>query len=894
MASNGVSIEAKLDESGVLRGARKIKASLEDIESADKGLGWEGVEEGREQLGKTKSAADDLASSIEGAGGKLSAVGGAVAGALGLAAFADYAIESGDASARLAASLAGTEAAAEEFDGTLQNIYAAGYGDSFDDIAESANAVIQTMGSDIEPAALESITEKAITLRDTFGMDVPESVKAAQVMMQNFGMTSDEAFDMIAKGAQEGLNINGDMLDSFSEYSPYFKQLGLDADDMFNAFASGAEISMYGVDKAGDAFKEFGIRVVDGSDTTKAAFEAMGLDAEAYAQKIMEGGTAARQATSEIVSALLAIEDPVERNRQGVALFGTQWEDLGQDGAEAMLSLMGTAVDCEGTLAAIDDVRYDSIGGALRVIGRGIEVSVFQPIADKALPALSSVADWFASNPDAIANAVSSAASYAGIAIAGVGAAFVALNMGQIAATIGKVTAAFSALGKALMANPLGMIALAVTALVLAFKAAYDNIEPFRAAVDGLMAAIGEAFQPVLVALGEFFTGTLIPLLGQLAEFMGGLVTEAFTALAGFIVETVVPAVQQFGEFLAAYVVPALQQLSTFLTEVVAPALQAFWEWFSVNILPVLQEIAAFVATSVLSALQSLAGFIVETVVPAVQRLWQWFSANILPILADVASFLAANVVPAIRSLADFVTTKVIPALQGMWQWFSANILPILNTVAAIVIGTVVPALSSFAGFVTGTVVPAVQGLWEWFSANLLPILQDVWSSVQDGLAFFQEFASGIGEAIETARDVVGGAIDAIIGFFDFDITWPNIPMPQFVINPPGWQIGDLLKGSIPTLGINWYAKGGVFNGASIIGVGEAGPEAVLPLQGRYMQPFAQAVADNMDGSGDTKEIMQALKTIHKDLLAILDAVPEVWTEREFYRMLSRVAKDLA
>lgn len=83
---------------------------------------------------------------------------------------------------------------------------------------------------------------------------------------------------------------------------------------------------------------------------------------------------------------------------------------------------------------------------------------------------------------------------------------------------------------------------------------------------------------------------------------------------------------------------------------------------------------------------------------------------------------------------------------------------------------------------------------------------------------------------IEDLRDKVGGIVNAIKRFFKFDISAPHIPLPHFGITPDGWKIGDLLKGSIPELNIDWYGDGGEFNSPSIIGVGEKGPEAVVPL----------------------------------------------------------------
>lgn len=114
----------------------------------------------------------------------------------------------------------------------------------------------------------------------------------------------------------------------------------------------------------------------------------------------------------------------------------------------------------------------------------------------------------------------------------------------------------------------------------------------------------------------------------------------------------------------------------------------------------------------------------------------------------------------------------------------------------------------------------------------------------------FDAAKAAIENPIGTARDFIHNAIETIKGFFSFEIHWPHIPLPHFGISPAGWQIGDLLKGSIPSLSIEWYAQGGIIDSAKIIGVGEAGPEAVVPLTRPNLQPFAQAVAAELGGRG--------------------------------------------
>ena len=129
--------------------------------------------------------------------------------------------------------------------------------------------------------------------------------------------------------------------------------------------------------------------------------------------------------------------------------------------------------------------------------------------------------------------------------------------------------------------------------------------------------------------------------------------------------------------------------------------------------------------------------------------------------------------------------------------------------------------------------------------------INGVVTTVQNGLntalsvvqGIFNGIESAIDGAMNGAKNIVSGVIDAIKGFFNFRISWPHIPLPHIhyeLIEVP-------LLGQIPnpaTLSVEWYAKGGIFNGPSVIGVGEAGPEAVVPLSGSRAQPFADAIAD--------------------------------------------------
>lgn len=106
------------------------------------------------------------------------------------------------------------------------------------------------------------------------------------------------------------------------------------------------------------------------------------------------------------------------------------------------------------------------------------------------------------------------------------------------------------------------------------------------------------------------------------------------------------------------------------------------------------------------------------------------------------------------------------------------------------------------------------------------------WDALKSGISTIASaILSVLTNPFETALTVIKTIIDKIKGLFSgWDINLPHINLPHFSISPPDWRIGDLLKGSIPRLGIEWYDKGGIFDSPSVIGVGEKRPEFVGAL----------------------------------------------------------------
>lgn len=207
-------------------------------------------------------------------------------------------------------------------------------------------------------------------------------------------------------------------------------------------------------------------------------------------------------------------------------------------------------------------------------------------------------------------------------------------------------------------------------------------------------------------------------------------------------------------------------------------------------------------------------------------------TADLFAPLAESASQVLINVViPALQAAIEGVSSFVSGAID-FFSNFHENVSEIWSNIKQ-------KASDVFEAVKTAIMTP-INTVKTWLSTTWTNIKQTA-SSVWEGIK------TAITSPIERARDTISGIIERIKGFFSFSISWPNIPMPHFKITPDGWKIGDLLKGSIPHLGIDWYAEGGIMTKPVLFGGGEKGDEGIVPLD-----PLWKRLDDIEEAGGKT------------------------------------------
>lgn len=436
-----------------------------------------------------EQSTDRLARTMAGLG--VAGAAGGAALAVGFARTAD--LEEG--TARLQAQLDLTADEAGEMGALAGEVYASNFGADMTAVNEAIRSVttnlgdIQTVGEE----ALQGATEAALTLADVMGVEVAESAQAAAALVKNgLAKDSEEAFDIIAAGFQDGANKADDFLETITEYSPQFAKLGLDGSEALALLSTGLKAGARDTDVIADAFKEFSLRAIDGSKLTASGYSALGIDAREAAAAIAAGGDGAQAMTQQVLRGLAALEDPVAQNTAGTALFGTQWEDTLRQIVEPMAAA-NLEVD---NLAGSVDQMTAAMGGTgkarVETLRRELDAWVQSQIQGTGVSS-TAVAAIGSFGPAALSMAGSIGMAVAGLAALNVGAGVARVTQLASAAATGVWTAAQWLLNAALTANPIGLIIVGIAALIAALIVAYKRSETFRAIVDGALRGVGAA-----------------------------------------------------------------------------------------------------------------------------------------------------------------------------------------------------------------------------------------------------------------------------------------------------------------------------------------------------------------------------------------------------------------
>ena len=431
--------------------------------------------------------------------------------------FKELSVEAEAALDKMQAKIGASEQNMTSYKSIIQDVYNNGWGDSLNGVSEALGIVIQQT-KDLDNAQLKNVTENVMTLSDVYDMDYAESLRAANSLINQFGISSDEAFNLIVQGAQEGLNQNGDLLDVINEYSVQFANSGLSANDMFNMIKNGANEGVWSIDKMGDAYKEFNIRMSDG--TANQYLKSLGLDAEEVVDKFQNGGEDAKTAMVQVANAIKNCDDKTVQYQAGVGIMGTMWEDMGQESCIALLNTEGAIKSANSAMESVKTDAYDNLATSASELGRTLANDILQPISGTLEPVLNNVCASALQNIDIIEPAILGVAAALGVLATALG----------ITSLISGVQKAMVLLNGTMLANPVVLIATAITAaiagIVTALVVAYNKSETFRNGVNALGNALKSGFLAILGGVKNIVKG--------IGDYIGSI-KDTFTQHGGGI-----------------------------------------------------------------------------------------------------------------------------------------------------------------------------------------------------------------------------------------------------------------------------------------------------------------------------------------------------------------------
>lgn len=639
-------------------------------------------------LGEIDNAADKIGGNTFGEKfksnlSKLSGVATVIGGALGIsfASSFDDAMDFKATNDKVARELGLTGKAAKDIGKAAGDLYSSGLGDGLADVSEAISTVGKSMPDIAKQGvpALQAVTAAALKLQKNFDVDIADSSNAVGKMIKT-GLVKDatEGFDLIATGMSKIPRASVDLIDTVNEYSVQFQKLGLTGKDTFGLIQQLMKGGARDTDLAADAIKEFSIRAVDGSSTSAAAFKQLGFNAKDLTATFAKGGPEARAAFGQVTDALNKMEDPVKRNAAGVALFGTQWEDLG--GAFKSVDLKTAASGLGDISKANAQVTKTSPTQVVQQFQRAIQVAFIEVLADKVIPAFAKFIEFVKNNQGLLKTLA--------VAVGVLGTAYIALNTAMAISAGGGLlafmktavtstkawTAAQWLLNTALKDNPIGIVVTAVAALVAALVILYKNNETVRKAIDAAWAAIKKA----MGAVADWWTKTAWPALKSAWEAMKPTIEAVGKAIAA--AWEAVKKVFTSNEFLTA----AAKQWDNFKTtvtgiwKIISGAVQAAWAIIK-GTFEIIKNVLSGDFSGAWKALVSMIQGVWDGIKKIIVGAWDVLKSGPL---GQAIAFLGGVFKQAwegLKSAIESVWNGIKSVISGAWQGVMAILNPAIN-----------------------------------------------------------------------------------------------------------------------------------------------------------------------------------------------------------------------
>ena len=575
---------------------------------------------------------------------QLSAVGDKIQD-IGTKAMDAYA-ETENAVTKVNAYFGETGQAAEESANVIKSVYSDGVGESMDSVADAVLMVKKNLG-DLSETDLTNLTQQAITLDELYGIDMNETLRGVNSLMQQYGLTAQEAMDYIVVGTQNGLDKTNELGDNLSEYAGKFSQAGYSASEYFQLLDNGLKNGAYNLDKVNDAINEVTTRLVDG--TLGESIGSFSTKTQELFTSWQNGGATQKQVIDSIVADIGNCTNQQEALNLAALAFGTMAEDGNLKFITSLTSVGSTYESVKGSAQGMFDATttpMQQMESNTRKLQQAL-VPLGEKLAELAnaiLPPLVSlittIGGWFERLPGPVQN-------------------FVII--------LGALLAAFTALTPVIAAISVAMGALNISMLpIIAVIAAV------AAAIAGIIAII-QNWGAITQWFGELWN-TICTGIGAMVDSLKAWFSNLWTHLQS-VWEGICNVVQTAVMLLGSIIQGAI--------DIITLPFQMIWENCKGIVSSVWEGIKS-VVSSAIHAVSSTISSVMGAIKNVISTVWNAISSKVSSVLNAIKTTVS-TIFNAVKSVASSVWNGIKSVISSVVDGIKSKVSSVFNGVKSTV-----------------------------------------------------------------------------------------------------------------------------------------------------------------------------------------------------------------